>query len=239
MGRPAAALLLLLLILFGNACVAPPRPKAAIPSSATPTGIESAFLVAPSGAVPPVSRPDMSRGFGLSDECDYPSTPLTVAQLLRYVGKSPGDPVAAIMFRVTAVAKPRWNTSDGQRPTQALANAMANAGVQPAIYTPISGDVVRVYRGSVPVAEATLYAMVGAIGQDRVSGCIFDSPTSLQIRGGPDTVHVGGSYLTFLTDRLLYGTYIGPYVTPAVEDIYVVRGGKVIGPAGNPEPLPN
>jgi hypothetical protein len=194
----------------------------------------------------PVSKaqrfhPNMSKVFRVRNDCD--ETYMSVREIVSYVGK-PADGRVAARVRVTAIGKPRWNTSDGHRPTQAESNVMVDQrndeGVLtpgPHIFTPITFRIEHVYAGA---ASGTVvgFAQTGRIGGDEEYGCQWGSPTRLQIRESEAVVTVGKSYIAIIGDEVVTGRTAGPLDQPIIDRLYVIRGDKVIGLNETPESLP-
>jgi len=119
---------------------------------------------------------------------------------------------------VTVVAPgpaPRWNTSDGLRPTtQNQADAIvvaSNGAVQPSIYSPW---VLQVIDGpTIPSRTAvtsplTAFRRGGTLGQDTM----YDCSTTSQIK-------VGGTYLAELDGEITDGSTAGPLRLPELADL--------------------
>lgn len=181
-------------------------------------------------------HPDMSQMYGLGNHCDGTYVPIT--QILSWVGRPAAGRVAAVT-RVVAIGPPRWNTPSGKRPTQSEADAMVDGRDDiPRIFTPVTLEIDRVYAGSASAKRIVGFAESGTIGRDEVSSCSFGSPSRLQLRESDLIVTVGESYLAILGNEMLTGRATGPLAQPVINDLYLIRGEKVVGLNGTLEPLP-
>jgi len=192
-------------------------------------------LAAPGPASPP-SPPDMSEAYRHSSTCDVLYEP--VRRIIGWVGRPAGGRAAALV-RILAIGKPRWNTPDGVRPTQTEADAMvAERDDGPSIFRPVTLSIERVLSGSASAGTIVALAESGTIGRDEVSSCAFGSPARLTIREGPAVATVGQRYVAILGNEPLTGRTDGPLDMPVIDDLFVVRGNRVVGLNEISEPLP-
>lgn len=184
-------------------------------------------------------HPNFSAPYGRVNYCDYPNPLPTVRDFMSDVGKGGGNPRSSALVHVTEIRPPRWNTRDGHRPTQEQVNAMIDEyDVDPGIYTPIAMRIDRFYSGLPMPREIIAFAGTGRIGEDETKGCAFGSATSLQIRGGPERMMIGGTYIVLLGKELLAGEREDRLSMPIIDNVFVVRNGHVIAMDGEREPLP-
>jgi hypothetical protein len=201
-------------------------------------GRESAPVTPAPMAVPASDRyhPDMSKMYGLRNSCEGLYAPMS--QIVSWVGTPANGRVAALV-RVIEMGAPRWNTRDGRRPTQAEADAMVNdRNDMPRIFRPLTLAVDRVLAGEPLSGRIVGFAEGGKIGKDEMNSCGFGSPVRFQIRETNIIVTVGESYLAILGNEMLTGRATGPLHEPVINDLYLIREGKVVGLNGTLEPLP-
>jgi hypothetical protein len=187
-------------------------------------------------------HPDFSKPYGLIEHCDLQAIPPTIRQEIGFVGgENPLGGRAAALVRVVSIGQPRWNTPDSRRPSQSRANAMMDYGydgqLTPGIYTPVTLQVQRVYKGAVR-SRIVAFAEGGTIGNDSVVSCSFHSARGLRIRETRFVVTVAESYLAILGNELTTGRRRGPLAAPILLNLFVARGSMAIGLGGSLEPLP-
>lgn len=227
--------LLVFVTLAAAGCAATPTSPApavkAHGSATTTTAPASGYPGTP--AVPYRHHFDMSQDVQWIQECSYRSPTPTVRDEISYVGPPP-NPSAVALITVVALRAVRWNTSDGARPTQAQADAMAD---QPGLFTPLDIDVTHVYAGSTLPEHLTTYAEEGSIGADHVSTCGFPLSSELRAQVDDSVVSPGLQYVAVFGDELLGGRNTPPSAL-VVTDLFPVHGSVVTDLAG-PEPLPS
>jgi hypothetical protein len=121
---------------------------------------------------------------------------------------------AAALVTVAPGPAPRWNTSDGLRPTtQKEADAIvvaSNGAVQPSIYTPwvlqvIDGPAIS---SRTPVnSPVTAFLHGGTLGPDTITDC-----------GTASKLKLGGTYLVELGGEITDGSTAGPLRLPELVD---------------------
>jgi hypothetical protein len=176
----------------------------------------------------------MSTHYSTGLVCD-PAHPPTLADFVGDVGPGRFNRSLAVV-EVLRVLPARWNSDDGERPTQAEANAMA---VDPSIFTPLALRVTRFIRGETFADMIIAFAPAGVIGDERrQSGCNFWSDGRLHASGGR-VVAAGHQYLATFGQELLTGSRKGPIEHPELDSLFEIVGGRVIGPGGKLEAIPS
>jgi hypothetical protein len=126
--------------------------------------------------------------------------------------------------RVLAVGQGRWNTIDGNPPSQASVDGLqhptqatdGNWPVQPTIVTPYTLQVTKPVRGSVPAPSVVGYHDGGQAGRDSIGGC---ETTADRLENGPPTV--GRTYLVLFSRELsVDGLGARPVQQPMIADMY-------------------
>jgi hypothetical protein len=161
----------------------------------------------------------------LRSDLSFPSAPIhtgfTHCDFARYAGKLTLSGVlgkiraAALVTVVAPGPAPRWNTSDGLRPTtQTQADAIvvaSNGAVQPSIYTPWVLQVIdgpAIPSGTPMTSPVTAFLYGGNLGQDSIGGC-----------GTTSKIQVGGTYLAELGGEITDGSMAGPLRLPQLADL--------------------
>jgi hypothetical protein len=170
---------------------------------------------------------DMSKPVGpITVECTPMTNPPPLRYWLLHTGLTDSDPeqsgrVAAVVT-LTGIGAGRWNTPDGTRPSQAYIDALQHPTPapdgswpdQPTIVTPVTFQVSRVVRGSLPASTVVGYHDGGQAGQDRIGGC----ETTADYIAPPK---VGGTYLVLFSRELTTpGVGAKPIVQPMIGDMY-------------------
>ena len=183
---------------------------------------------------------DMSKPLRTTAFCDLAAPPPSIEDEVGFVGGlNSADGRAAAIVEVLAIGKPRWDTPDGHRPTQAQADAeidRSNGNRVTSIYTPIEVNVVRVYKGVLP-KRLTLYAEGGSLGNDAVTSCSFGP--GLRIRESSARVGRGRQYLAILGNELVSDRSDGPVTHPVIVNFFEVHGTMAVGFDGRLQPLPS
>jgi hypothetical protein len=168
----------------------------------------------------------MSRPVRFIEDC-VPSSE-TLDYSLRHTGLTTTDPDqgdrAFALVRVTGIGTSRWNTADGQRPTQAYIDSLQHPTqvngqwpVTPSIYTPYTLQVVRVLRGSIPGAAITGFLEGGNLGGDSIQGC---QPAAGHYENAM-TPLVGHIYmLSFWRELTEEGLGAKPLEQPVIDQVY-------------------
>jgi hypothetical protein len=223
-----AALLGLLLCACSNSgavSVASKGGGSAAPATATPV---------PGGQPGPRVTPrydhwDMSQPIQIRVECDTASNLPPLRYFLRHTGVTASDPQqtdrAAAIVTVISVGTPRWNTADGQRPTQAYIDALQHPTPSPDGTWPVTPNIVRSYtlqliravRGILSGSTVVGYLNGGSVGKDSIvwSGC---QTAAERIEHAPPAV--GHTYLVLYGPELTSaGLGAKPVQQPMIDDL--------------------
>jgi hypothetical protein len=176
----------------------------------------------------------MSQHFSNGMICD-PEHPLTLDDFVTGVGL-PGNSRSMAIVEVSRILPARWNTEDGERPTQAEANVMA---VDPSIFTPLELSVTREIAGEALPRTLVAFAPAGVIGDERrQSGCDFTASPDGTVHSLSGTIVAGHRYLALFGQELLTGRKVGPIERAELDDLFEIVDGRVVGPGGSREPIP-
>jgi len=194
------------------------KPSAATAADPVPSGVNAGSVWMPDG-------------YDAISYCDY-AQGVTVREVLSWVGE-PANGRSAVQMQVLKIDRPRWNTPGGERPTTATAGKIKP---KPWIYTPLEVRIERKLKGSAVPARMTVYAGAGILGKDATGGCEFQIKRGHLILREHEDVRVGDEYIAILGDEITGGG--GPTTMPAINHLFILRSGAVIGFNGQPEPAP-
>jgi hypothetical protein len=215
---------------------------AACRASAHPVPLESrsGYLPPPPAATDdPKDRyhPDMSKGFGGAETCDFVTPTPTVQKFIDDVDR----PNSAVLARVVDIGRPRWNTQSGNQPSQAESDRMVETqNIEPSIYTPVTFEILRLYRGAPIDDRKTGLALSGRVGKFENARCPFARVDKLQIINGSEMVERARTYVVIFSNVTISGKLVLPSGRNVIQFIFAVHPDqRVMGYGGKLEPLPS